>query len=141
MAYNYFPASYQPFSNLYQNQYNPTQQNAGIIPVRSEDEARNYPVAPGNSVTFRNESAPFLYTKTMGLSQFDRPIFERFRLVKEDEPEPDKTGNNGVIVADFAKTQDFDTLKQEFAVIKSDFVQLKDEIAKKNVKGKTKDDE
>ena len=84
----------------YYNQYYPTQptqmqtpmqmpqiQNGGFVSVRSEEEARNYPVAIGNSVTFKNESAPYIYTKTMGFSQLDRPIFEKYKLVKEEVSE------------------------------------------------------
>lgn len=59
-------------------------QNGGLVSVRSVVEARNYPVAAGNSVTFKDENAPYVYTKTMGFSPLDRPIFEVFRLVKED---------------------------------------------------------
>lgn len=69
--------------NLNQQQY--PIQNGGFVCVSSEDEARRYPVAPGNSVTFKNENAPYVYTKTMGFSQLDRPLFEIFRLVKEED--------------------------------------------------------
>lgn len=54
--------------------------------VQSEQEARAYPVAPGNSITFKDESQPYCYVKTMGFNQLDRPTFERYRLVKEDSP-------------------------------------------------------
>lgn len=91
----------QNYLGMYPNQYgispqlmapniNQTQfqiQNGGFICVPSEDEARKYPVAPGNSVTFKNENAPYVYTKTMGFSQLDRPLFEKFRLVKEEDTE------------------------------------------------------
>lgn len=60
-------------------------QNGGFVSVRNIEEARNYPVAPGNSVTFKDENAPYVYTKTMGFSQLDRPQFEKYRLVKEDD--------------------------------------------------------
>ena len=50
----------------------------------SEAYARNYSVAPGNSVLFKDESAPYMYSKTMGFSQLDQPIFKRFRLVEEE---------------------------------------------------------
>lgn len=102
MAYN----SYQPYySNYYQPQTMPqavatpqvaipqqTQpvqqiQNSGFVNVRSEEEARNYPIAYGNSVTFKNETAPYVYTKTMGFSQLDRPVFEKYKLVKEETEE------------------------------------------------------
>ena len=84
MAYynpNYFPQSYGQV-NVPQT---PQIQNGGFVMVRSEDEARNYPVAFGNSVTFKDETSPYIYCKTMGFSQLDRPIFEKFRLVKEEQ--------------------------------------------------------
>lgn len=61
-------------------------QSGNLISVRNEDEARMYPVAPGNSVTFKDENTSYIYTKTMGFSQLDRPIFERYKLIKEDIP-------------------------------------------------------
>ena len=83
---------YQNYNNPYQmnpqimNQASQFQiQNGGFISVASEEDARRYPVAPGNSVTFKNENAPYVYTKTMGFSQLDRPLFEKFRLVKEED--------------------------------------------------------
>ncbi len=59
-------------------------QSSGFVSVRSEIEARNYPVAYGNSVTFKDETAPYVYTKTMGFSQLDRPVFDKYKLVKEE---------------------------------------------------------
>lgn len=79
MAYNYYPYFQQPQMQAQQ----PTQ-TSGFVAVRSEAEARNYPVAFGNSVTFRDENAPYIYTKSMGFSQLDRPIFDKYRLVKEE---------------------------------------------------------
>ena len=81
MAFNYYP-QYMP-------QYQPPQQvqSSGFVCVRNEAEAKNYPIAPGNSVTFKDETAPYVYTKTMGFSQFDQPVFSKYRLVKEDAEE------------------------------------------------------
>lgn len=113
MAYNnYFPAYqpnyygqpnpyYQQMQNqmMQQNQQmqqaqqaqsqqmqQPAIQQSGFVLVQSEQEARAYPVAPGNSITFKDESQPYCYVKTMGFNQLDRPTFERYRLVKEDSP-------------------------------------------------------
>ena len=116
MAYgNYFPVTYQPnyynqpnpyyqqmqnpammqqqaqMQNANQQMQNqqmqqPTIQQSGFVLVQSEQEARAYPVAPGNSITFKDESQPYCYVKTMGFNQLDRPTFERYRLVKEDSP-------------------------------------------------------
>lgn len=108
MAYPYYP-TYQPNyygnNNPYlqqmqnqqimqqvqaaQNAQQPQQpaiQQSGFVPVQSEHEARAYPVAPGNSITFKDESRPYCYVKTMGFNQLGQPTFERYRLVKEDLP-------------------------------------------------------
>lgn len=96
MAYNnYFPVSYQPNYFGHQNPYyqqtqqqvQPQIQQNGLVLVQSEQEARSYPVAPGNSVTFKDERGPYCYVKTMGFNQLDQPLFEKYRLVKEDSPE------------------------------------------------------
>lgn len=93
MAYNYYTNPYayqQAYQTQMPQQQAPQQttpfqiQNGGFVPIRSEQDARNYPVAPGNSITFKDETAPYVYTKTMGFSQLDRPIFEKYRLIKEE---------------------------------------------------------
>lgn len=76
---------------MYQQQYYQPQQQT-IVSVRNEAEARNYPVAFGASVTFKDETAPYIYTKTMGFSQLDTPRFEKFRIVRE-EPSDTETVN------------------------------------------------
>ena len=82
MAINGYYPYYQP---IYQN--NNTQiQSGGLVSVRSMEEAYNYPVAPGNSITFKDETQPFVYTKTKGFSPLEQPVFERYRLVKVEEP-------------------------------------------------------
>lgn len=99
--FGYLPPNYQ--ANIPQNipqQYqsnnqiqNQSTQNIGnplqisCVVVQSEQEARSYPVAPGNNVIFKNETSPFMYSKTMGSSPLDPPVFEKYRLVKEDENE------------------------------------------------------
>lgn len=62
----------------------PVAQN-GFVPVRSRQEARDWYVGPGQSMTFIDENAPYCYTKSMGYSQLDRPQFTAYRLVKEEE--------------------------------------------------------
>ena len=82
--YQYYPQYYQ------QQTQQPAPQNS-FLTVTSEAEARNYPVGPGNSVTFKDETAPYIYTKTMGFSQLDQPVFDRYKLVKEEVKEEVKT--------------------------------------------------
>lgn len=105
---NYNPYYYQP--QMMQSQ------NNGLVSVRGINEARNYPVAAGNSVTFKDETAPYIYTKTMGFSQLDRPSFEVFRLVKED-------------VTQEAEPVDVD-LKKEVEKLKNEVEKLKAMIEK-----------
>ena len=80
--YPYNPMYYQPQQNV-QTQ-SPQIQNGGFVMVKSVNEAMNYPVAPGNSVTFKIEGQPYICSKTLGFSQLDQPIFEKYRLVKEE---------------------------------------------------------
>lgn len=73
--YNYYPYMY--------NQGN----QSGFISARSIEEAFNWPVAPGNSLTFKIENQPYVCTKTKGFSPLEQPVFERYKLVKvEDAP-------------------------------------------------------
>lgn len=89
MAYNpLYP--YQAYNYPYQQMtatQAPQGQANGFISVRSMEEALAWPIAPGNSLTFKDESAPYIYTKTKGFSQLEQPIFEKFRLVKEEQPQ------------------------------------------------------
>lgn len=99
MAYNNgFPATYPQM--YYQPTYAPTtqsfapvqaQQQSGFVRVQNENEARMYPVAPGSSVTFINENAPYCYTKSVDMSQLDRPKFDKYRLVKEEDVTPEQS--------------------------------------------------
>ncbi len=79
------PNNYPYFNQIPQFPQNlQSQAQPQIVMVRSEAEARNYPVGYGNSVTFKDETSPYMYCKTMGFSQLDKPIFEKFRLTKEE---------------------------------------------------------
>ena len=77
--------NYYPFG-LAQNMQNGTL-NGSFVSVRSIEEAFNWPVAPGNSITFKDENQPYVYTKTKGFSPLEQPVFEKYKLVKvEDAP-------------------------------------------------------
>lgn len=85
--------AYPNFANPYYNNYNPyaqyqpvqQQQQSTIIHVQSEAQAREWAVAPNSSVTFIDDSRPYCYTKSMGMSQLEPPIFKRFRLEEETD--------------------------------------------------------
>lgn len=90
----YYPQIPQQLQNMYgtgQQQPAPQQiRSGGIVSVANEDEARRYPVAPGYTVTMRDENGPYLYEKTMGFSQLDQPIFRKARIVFEDDHTQEK---------------------------------------------------
>ena len=92
--YNPYQSNYYQPPQQMQVQTQPQIQNGGFVSVRNEAEARNYPIAIGTSVTFKDENAPYIYNKTMGFSQLDAPRFDKYRLVKEDAAEkPQDTQN------------------------------------------------
>jgi hypothetical protein len=121
--------------------YQPPSGNGNIISVPSEAVARNYFLAPGTSGTFINENEPYCYTKTMGLSQFDRPVFKRYRLVEEtDEPQDAQTVSttsattqSSTVIPDSVKA-DIDALRALYDDLKLDV-----EILKEDINGKSAD--
>ena len=139
MGFPYIPP-YQQFQQMMPNYQQPSA-NGNIIPVPSEAVARNYYLAPGTSGTFINENEPYCYTKTMGLSQFDRPVFKRYRLVEEtDEPQDAQsaptasaTTQGSTVIPDSVKA-DIDALRALYDDLKLDV-----EILKEDINGKSAD--
>lgn len=88
-GYPYYQQMYQQPAQIPQQPQIPQQiRSGGIVSVSGEEEARRYPVAPGYTVTMRDDTAPYLYEKTMGFSQLDQPIFRKARIVFEDTANP-----------------------------------------------------
>lgn len=172
MAYNNFYGPYQNAYNPYQqfqpnfqqqqqvpNNIQPSFQqsqqaqqiqNGGFVSVHNENEARNYPIAPGNSVTFKDENAPYVYTKTQGFSQLDRPVFEKYRLVKEEEYQPQQVVQSAPTSAenaeqanniDYALKSDLRALWDEIEALKKQILKSKEEIKNKIEKTEVKTDE
>lgn len=84
MNFGYYPyQNNNPYQQQLIQQMQAQQSSNNFVHVPSEDVARAYSVAPGGSVTFINDNAPYCYTKTVGFSQFDTPVFRKFRLVEE----------------------------------------------------------
>lgn len=131
---------YQPFQAMYQPNIQQTQQvqNNGIITVRNKQEAFNYPIAPGNSLTFKNETEPYIYTKTLGFSQLDRPVFEVFRLERENVtteviPEQPAVEQSFLTIENAALMQnEINTLKEEIKFLK-DYIDDDRKEAKEDV--------
>jgi len=109
-------------------QQNPQIQNGGFIMVKSINEAMNYPVAPGNSVTFKNESQPYIYTKTLGFSQLDQPIFEVFKLVKEENEIKDEHVTEEISVVEYLPLEDADEIRNDISQMKAEIDFLRETI-------------
>lgn len=115
MAYNYYPNYGYQLPNY--NYQQPTQQiqSNTFVPIASEADARNFPIQRGTSVPFRDENLPYIYIKTLGFGQLDSPVFEKYRLIKENsqdihtEPEKDKDDTLPIYVT---KTE-FEALREE----------------------------
>lgn len=144
-GYNYFPNYYSSFYQpapqmvpqmqvpVVQQPVQPVQQPVqapqpeirqnGFIRVKDESEVDAYPIAPGNSVTFIHESEPFVFVKTLGFSQFDRPVKEKYRLVKE-APESVKSagsapeGVNAREQVEYAKAGDVAKLARDVEALR-----------------------
>ena len=110
-------------------------QTNGLISVHNEQEARNYPIAVGNSITFKDENAPYIYTKTMGFSQLDRPTFDKYRLVKEDT-EPQKE-----VLSVEADNTALDELKADIEDMRGEIEALKKKLAPKRKPKEEDEDE
>ena len=134
--YQYQQNYQQPMQNNIQPSFQQSQQqiqNGGFVSVHNENEARNYPIAPGNSVTFKDENAPYVYTKTQGFSQLDRPVFEKYRLVKEEDYQAQQVAQNSpmssenvqqINYTDFAKKSEIAALWGEIEALKSKLLEF-----------------
>ncbi|MBO7730916.1 MAG: hypothetical protein J6S67_00135 [Methanobrevibacter sp.] len=116
---------YQPYQYVMQQQpQNQQIQNGGFIMVKDVSEAMNYPLAPGNSVTFKHEGKPYIYTKTLGFSQLDQPVFEVFRLVKEDNVQETPS----VPQASYLTQEDAIQMQKEINTLKEEVKFLRDYV-------------
>ena len=134
MPYPYFPNYNQMLlQQQLHNMQQPQQQiqNGGFVIVKNISEAMAYPVAPGNSVTFKDENKPYIYTKTLGFSQLDQPIFEVFKLIKEERTECPEMALEEPKV-EFFTVDEASALKREIEVLKSDIQFLKELIENDN---------
>ena len=127
-------------------------QNGGFISVQNLEMARNWPVAPGNSVTFKDESAPYIYTKTMGYNQLEAPRFEKYRLVKEELAEEivqnvaqnavqsaaTSANDAGMAIVDDLRGQ-LDVLRQDVDKIKAEMSKASEGVSERSTRGRKKE--
>ena len=124
----YLQQQLQSIQQPQQNNQTPQIQNGGFVMVKDVNEAMNYPVAPGNSVTFKNESQPYIYTKTLGFSQLDQPLFEVFKLVKEEQNFEKEEIKEEVPKIEYLSIDEAEKLKTEIENLKTEIGFLRDYI-------------
>lgn len=117
----------QPTQQTQQPVQQPVTQQGGFVRVQNEQEARQYPLAPGYSMTFIDDSGNYCYVKTMGFSQLDKPKFEKYRLVREEEEQ-------SVTNADMVKNMDE---KYALKYVVDDLIAQVEEL-KKTISAKSK---
>lgn len=62
-------------------------QSGGFVEVKDYSEVEQFPVAPGNIVTFIRLDRKKMYTKSASHNQLEAPVITAFKIIKEDSPE------------------------------------------------------
>lgn len=99
--------------------------------VRDENEARNWQIAPGNHLVFENQNGQYFYTKSLGFSPNEKPVFAIYK--REDYVEP--VSDNQIPVEQNPLKEEFDSFKSsnqlELESLRKDISDLKDLINSK----------
>ena len=144
MPYNNFFQNYpymqgMPYMQNYQQpMQQPIQQSAqiqdgGVVCVKDETAARNYPIAPGVSMTLIDEPRQHLFIKTMGFNQLEKPVFKKFQLIPENENNGDLSGGMPEAVKDTNEE-----LKPQIELLQSEIEGIKAEIEKLKARAEEK---
>lgn len=148
MPYNNYYQNYpfmqgMPYMQNYQQQAQQMQQPAqiqdgGVVCVKDETAARNYPIAPGVSMTLIDEPRQHLFIKTMGFNQLEKPVFKKFQLIPESENNGDISGVSPETVKDTNEDlkPQIEGLQREIEGIKAEIEKLKAEKPKKKIAAK-----
>lgn len=93
--------------------------------VRDENEARNWPTAPGNHLVFENQNGQYFYTKSLGFSPNEKPVFAIYK--REDYVEPVQATEQ---IEQNPLKEEFDSFKSsnqlELEALRKDISDLKD---------------
>ena len=92
---NYYPTYNGPYTvpqTMAPVQNQPQTQNT-FVWIQGEEAARNYPVAPGNTVVLIESDKPIMYMKSADLSGRPQPMQVRY-LVSEEDYRKIQNGSN-----------------------------------------------
>lgn len=152
MAYpypNYYQSSYNPYiqqqfypqptvpsqQNVQQpipqpvQQAQPQIQNGGFMSVRTEEEAYNWPIAPGVGMTFKVENAPVIIDKARGFSPLEQPVVKVYDMIErvpnQNAAQPQET--SVVTHTEYAERADIEAIRRELEGFKADLEALKNQ--------------
>lgn len=154
----YFPQQFYPQpptpqqtaqQQTIQQAQQPQIQNGGFMSVRTEEEAYNWPIAPGVGMTFKVESAPVIIDKSRGFSPLEQPVvrvYDMIERVQQPSAAPQPQEAHVQPAADYAERSDVEALRRELDGFRADLEALKEqpivaEIKRTTAKTKKEADE
>ena len=84
------PMPYWPNSQRPVIQFDPQNRQYSYNFVNSKEEGMNWPIAPGSLLVFKDLDGKHFYTKTLGYSPYDKPIFEVFEKISDTNVQPEQ---------------------------------------------------
>ena len=137
----YAPSNYQQIPNVPNPQLQMNNNNQGNIitertmipfqpsmfaPFVSEDDVYNHPVAPGNTICFRDENRKTIYVKSMGYPPYnDKPLIEKY--VREDD-----IVDEDVEAKDYIEKEDMEPILNQIKELKRELDDFKADKLKNN---------
>lgn len=141
MLNNYYPLNYQnPYQQMQMSQlpqmqnYNNQNPNTLFMRLKTVEEARNYPVAPGTTIISVTDDAKHCCIKSLGTSPFDTPIFNEYNNTQNEIKREIKEEAIQEKV-EYATKKELNSYIEQFNVIGNNFTILKnatDELKKDN---------
>ena len=112
----YLAQSYVPYGQQYQPTVQvPQLQSTSFINVPSEEVARRWEVAPNRTERFIDDNKGYFYTKSVGASILEPPVFERYKIVKEqnnfDQPQVSTTAAVEADLSEYMTKAEFEDYK------------------------------
>lgn len=120
MAYNPFPANYQPYNpnayNLYTANMGSGQpnQSTGLKWVQGEAAAKSYPIAPGNTVDLWDSEAQVIYLKSA-----DASGMPSMKILDYTIRETNTGKVNTIQTADYATKEDVISIQKQIDDIRA----------------------
>lgn len=139
MAYNFYPATFQPYG-FSQPQYSPQYQpqpvqqqqqiQSGIIWVSGDEEAEAFPVAPNNAVRLWHRTMPVVYFKSADAS--GKPSLTAYDLTERTRTAQDGAQAATDKLADYAKKDELGALTAALDALKKEVRQIKRQLREAN---------